>query len=181
MKKTYLENLSENKLRTIITSNIDLKDMIESRYIDYNMDYIEEILNMLGGKYNIGFYQRNSWKGYRTIEQLENIIRATSSFALCNEEELKKVKETIKLLEKLNDMSYDNKQYDNLKTKVDNLFEEVDNIVLNNLNELTNDKYIDNDLLYDCLLDTLEMEEKTYYILNDDLDVVYRNTIEELS
>ena len=179
--KKYLENLSENDLRTIIENNNDLKDIIENNYIENTMRYVDDMLNTLNGEqYGIGFYQHNYWIGYRTIEQLENILTLSKDYALFEEYEIKKVKKAIRLLKILDNMNYCNKQYDNLKMKVDNLFNEVDNIVLNELNGLTDAKYIDNDLLYDCLIDMLEVEKETYYIKDDDLSIIYRNKVEVL-
>ena len=179
--KKYLENLSENDLRTIISCNNDLRDIIKNSYIENTMDYIQNILDTLNGKlYSVGFYQDNYWKGYKTVEQLENIKKATDIFFLCSREELKKVGETMQLLEVLNNIEYCNKQYDNLKMKIDSLFDEIDSMVLNELNGLTDAKYIDDDLLYDYLIDMLENEEKTYYIKDDDLSIIYRNKIEVL-
>lgn len=179
--KKYLENLSENDLRTIISCNNDLRTIVENSYVENYMDYINDILNTLNGKlYSVGFYQDNYWKGHRTVEQLENIKKATDNFFLCSREELKKVGETMQLLEVLNNIEYCNKQYNNLKMKIDSLFNEIDSIVLNELNGLTDSKYIDDDLLYDTLIDMLDTEEKTYYIKDNDLSIIYRDRVEVL-
>ena len=91
MKKVYLENLSKSELKTIIAYNNDLRNMLEEKYIEDTMYYVEDILEVVGGKdYSIGFYQYNYWYSTRTRKSMEAIIEATDSFGLCSEEEIKK-------------------------------------------------------------------------------------------
>ena len=82
-------------------------------------------------------------------------------------------------MNRLDDMDYDNKQYDNLETKIENLLDEIDDIVTINFNKLTDDSYIDNDLLLEELYCTLDCEDETYYVLDNDLDVVYKDDVKE--
>ena len=82
-------------------------------------------------------------------------------------------------MNRLDYMSYDNKQYDNLETKVENLLDEIDDIITSDFNKLTDDSYIDNDLLLEELYCTLACEDETYYVLDNDLDVVYKDDIKE--
>lgn len=179
MKKVYLENLSKSELKTIIAYNNDLRNMLEEEYIERTMFYVGDILDVVGGKdYNIGFYQYNYWYSARTRKSMEAIIEATEAYGLCSEEEIEKVEYCIELMNRLDYMSYDNKQYDNLETKIENLLNEIDDIVTINFNKLTDDSYIDNDLLLEELYCTLDCEDETYYIL-DDLDTVYKDDIKE--
>ena len=178
MKKVYLENLSKSELKTIIAYNNDLRNMLEEKYIEDTMYYVEDILEVVGGDYSIGFYQYNYWYSARTRKSMEAIIEATDSFGLCSEEEIKKVEYCIELMNRLDNMSYDNKQHDNLETKIENLLNEIDDIVTINFNKLTDDSYIDNDLLLEELYYTLACEDETYYVL-DDLDTVYKDDIKE--
>lgn len=179
--KRYLETLTNEQLRTIVIYNNGLRNMLEKRYIELTMYYVEDILDVVGGKdYDIGFYNNNYWYSARTKKAMESIIEATSSYGLCSDEEIEKVEYCIKLLDRLDYMSYDNKQYDNLETKIENLFDEIDDIVTNNFNRITDYNNItDYELLEElyCILDCEENE--TYYILDDDLDIVYRDDIEE--
>lgn len=178
MKKVYLENLSDEQLMEIVKFNNEIRNMLSDYYIEGVMDYIGDILNTLGGRdYDIGFYNRNYWKSRRTIEAMEGILDATSDFGLCSEEEAEKVEYCIKLMNRLDYMDYDNKQYDNLETKIENLLDEIDDIVTKNFDGLTNDNYIDNDLLLEELYNLIEREEETYYILGDDLDTVYKDKV----
>ena len=180
MKKVYLENLSKSELKTIIAYNNDLRNMLEEKYIEDTMYYVGDILDVIGGgDYSIGFYQYNYWYSARTRKSMEAIIEATDSFGLCSEEEIEKVKYCIELMNRLDYMSYDNKQYDNLETKIENLLDDIDDIITINFNGLTDDSYIDNDLLLEELYCTLDCEDETYYILDDDLDVVYKDDIKE--
>ena len=179
MNKRYLESLSNEELRTIVINNNDLRNMLEEKYIEDTMYYVEDILEVVGGDYSIGFYQYNYWHSARTRKSMEAIIEATDSFGLCSEEEIEKVKYCIELMNRLDYMSYDNKQYDNLETKVENLLDEIDDIITINFNKLTDDSYIDNDLLLEELYCTLDCEDETYYILDDDLNVVYKDDIKE--
>ena len=179
MNKRYLESLSNEELRTIVINNNDLRNMLEEKYIEDTMYYVEDILEVVGGDYSIGFYQYNYWHSARTRKSMEAIIEATDSFGLCSEEEIEKVKYCIELMNRLDDMDYDNKQYDNLETKVENLLDEIDDMITINFNRLTDDSYIDNDLLLEELYCTLDCEDETYYILDDDLDVVYKDDIKE--
>lgn len=179
--KRYLESLSNEELRTIVVYNNDLRNMLEKRYIELMMYNVEDILDVIGGKdYDIGFYNNNYWYSTRTKESMEAIIEATKSYGLCSDEEIEKVEYCIELMNRLDYMSYDNKQYDNLETKIENLLNEIDDIVTINFNGLTDDSYItDNELLEElyCILDY--EEDETYYILDDDLDTVYKDdTIE---
>ena len=181
MNKRYLENLSESELKTIIAYNNDLRNMLEEKYIEDTMYYVGDILDIVGGKdYNIGFYQYNYWYSTRTIEAMESIIEATEAYGLCSEEEIEKVEYCIELMNRLDDMDYDNKQYDNLETKVENLLNEIDDIITINFNKLTDDSYIDNDLLLEELYCMLACEDETYYVLDDDLNVVYKDDVKEL-
>ena len=179
MKKVYLENLSKSELKTIIAYNNDLRNMLEEKYIEDTMYYVGDILDVIGGDYSIGFYQYNYWYSTRTRKSMEAIIKATESYGLCSEEEIEKVKYCIELMNRLDYMSYDNKQYDNLETKIENLLDEIDDIVTINFNGLTDDSYIDNDLLLEELYCTLDCEDETYYILDNDLDTVYKDDIKE--
>ena len=54
---------------------------------------------------------------------------------------------------------------------------ELKSIVKGKKEEL--EKNIDNDLLLEELYCTLDCEDETYYILDDDLDTVYKDDIEE--
>ena len=177
--KRYLESLSESELKTIVTCNNDLRNMLEEKYIEDTMYYVEDILEVVGGDYSIGFYQYNYWHSARTRKSMEAIIEATDSFGLCSEKEIEKVEYCIELMNRLDNMDYDNKQYDNLETKVENLLDEIDDMITINFNGLTDDSYIDNDLLLEELYCTLDCEDETYYILDDDLDVVYKDDIKE--
>lgn len=170
MKKIYLESLNNNQLMEIIESNTVLKSKLENCYMEGILDYVGEILDYIGGEYNIGFYQYNYWKGARNLKELEGIANATEDFGLLSEDELEKVNYCIELLNRLNNMDYDNKQYDNLETKIYNLFNEIDVIVLDNLNNLVDDKYIDEEILLDELYNMLDLEGQTYYILEGDED-----------
>ena len=173
--KRYLENLSESELKTIIAYNNDLRNMLEEKYIEDTMYYVEDILEVVGGKkWDIGFYQYNYWYSTRTRKSMEAIIEATDSFGLCSEEEIEKVKYCIELMNRL-----DNMDYDNLETKIENLLDEIDDITTINFNKLTDDSYIDNDLLLEELYCILDCEDETYYILDDDLDTVYKDDIKE--
>ena len=179
MNKRYLESLSNEELRTIVINNNDLRNMLEEKYIEDTMYYVGDILDVIGGDYSIGFYQYNYWYSTRTRKSMEAIIEATDSFGLCSEEEIEKVKYCIELMNRLDDMDYDNKQHDNLETKIENLLDEIDDIVTINFNKLTDDSYIDNDLLLEELYCTLDCEDETYYILDNDLDIVYKDDIKE--
>ena len=180
MKKVYLENLSKSELKTIIAYNNDLRNMLEEKYIEDTMYYVEDILEVVGGKkWDIGFYQYNYWYSTRTRKSMEAIIEATDSFGLCSEEEIEKVKYCIELMNRLDYMSYDNKQYDNLETKIENLLNEIDDIITINFNGLTDYSYIDNNLLLEELYCILDCEDETYYIIEGDLDVVYKDDIKE--
>ena len=180
MKKRYLESLSESELKTIITYNNDLRNMLEEKYIEDTMYYVEDILDVIGGgDYSIGFYQYNYWRSRRTRKSMEAIIEATESYGLCSEKEIEKVEYCIELMNRLDDMDYDNKQYDNLETKVENLLDEIDDMITINFDKLTDDSYIDNDLLLEELYCTLDCEDETYYVLDDDLNVVYKDDIKE--
>ena len=181
MNKRYLENLTNEELRTIVTYNNDLRNMLEEKYIEDTMFYVGDILEVVGGKkWDIGFYQYNYWYSARTRKSMEAIIEATESYGLCSEEEVEKVKYCIELMNRLDDMDYNNKQHDNLETKVENLLNEIDDIITINFNNLTDDSCIDNDLLLEELYCTLACEDETYYILDDDLDTVYKDDIKEL-
>ena len=179
MKKVYLENLSKSELKTIIAYNNDLRNMLEEKYIEDTMYYVEDILEVVGGDYSIGFYQYNYWYSTRTRKSMEAIIKATEAYGLCSEEEIEKVKYCIELMNRLDYMSYDNKQYDNLETKIENLLNEIDDIITINFNGLTDDSYIDNDLLLEELYCTLDCEDETSYILDNDLDIIYKDDIKE--
>ena len=179
MNKRYLESLSNEELRTIVINNNDLRNMLEEKYIEDTMYYVEDILEVVGGDYSIGFYQYNYWHSARTRKSMEAIIEATDSFGLCSEEEIEKVKYCIELMNRLDNMDYDNKQYDNLETKIENLLDEIDDMITINFNGLTDDSYIDNDLLLEELYCTLDCEDETYYIIEGDLDVVYKDDIKE--
>ena len=181
MNKKYLENLTNEQLRILVINNNGLRNMLEKRYIELTMYNVGDILDIIGGKdYDIGFYNNNYWYSARTKESMEAIIEATNGYGLCSDEELEKVKYCIELLDRLDYMSYDNKQYDNLETKIENLFDEIDDIVTNNFNGITDYNNItDYELLEElyCILDC--EEDETYYILDDDLNTVYKDdTIE---
>ena len=179
--KQYLESLTNEELRTIVINNNEFRNMLEERYIELTMYYVEDILEVVGGKdYSIGFYQYNYWYSARTRKSMEAIIEATESYGLCSDEEIEKVKYCIMLLNRLDYMSYDNKQYDNLETKIESLFDEIDDIVTINFNNLTDDSYITDDVLLEELYSILDYEEdETYYILDNNLNTVYKdNTVE---
>ena len=178
MNKRYLENLSESELKEIVTYNNGLRNMLEEKYIEDTMYYVEDILDVIGGKdYSIGFYQYNYWRSARTRKSMEAIIEATEAYGLCSEEEVEKVEYCIELMNRLDDMDYDNKQYDNLETKVENLLDEIDDMITINFNGLTDDSYMDNDLLLEELYCILDCEDETYYILDNDLDTVYKDKV----
>ena len=180
MKKVYLESLSKSELKTIIAYNNDLRNMLEEKYIEDTMYYVEDILEVVGGRdYSIGFYQYNYWYSTRTRKSMEAIIKATEAYGLCSEKEIEKVKYCIELMNRLDNMDYDNKQHDNLETKIENLLDEIDDMITINFNKLTDYSYITDNELLEELYCTLDCEDETYYILDDDLDVVYKDDIKE--
>ena len=150
---------------------LQFKEMLEDGFVETELDFINDIINVLGGKHwDIGFYQRNYWEAERSIEQLESIEYATDMYGLLGDDSMEKVKKCMELVERLNMMDYDNKQRDNLENKIEKLFNEIDVIVLDNLNNLVDDKYIDEEILLDELYNMLDLEGQTYYILEGDED-----------
>ena len=180
MKKVYLESLSKSELKTIIAYNNDLRNMLEEKYIEDTMYYVEDILEVVGGKkWDIGFYQYNYWYSTRTRKSMEAIIKATESYGLCSEKEVEKVEYCIELMNRLDNMDYDNKQHDNLETKIENLLDEIDDMITINFNKLTDYSYITDNELLEELYCTLDCEDETYYIIEGDLDTVYKDDIKE--
>lgn len=182
--KIYLENLNSEQLMELVENNSDLRNMLEDEYIDNTMNYVNDITHVLGGqKWDIGFYNWNYWTGIRSKGQLENIIDATDDFGLCSEEEIEKVKYCIKLIDRRECMDWNNKQIDNIESKIYDLFNEIDDIVTNNLNRIVDENYINNDVLLDVLECMLDFEEKKYYIIENDKEKynVYRDKTEVLS
>ena len=184
MKKIYLENLSSEQLMELVENNSDLRNMLEDEFIEAEMDYIGDVLNTLKLKnYDIGFYNRNYIELFDNIEQLENIKRATDDFGLLSDENIETVDYCIELINRLENMDWDNKQFLNLETKIDYLFGEIEELVLKSLNMMTSDSNINNDTLLDRLECILDFEERKYYIIENDKEKynVYRDKIEVLS
>ena len=161
MKKLYLENLSSEQLMELVENNSDLRNMLEDEFIEAEMDYIGDVLNTLKLKnYDIGFYNRNYIELFNDTEQLENIKRATYEFGLLSDESIETVDYCMELINRLENMDWDNKQFSNLETKIDYLFGEIEDIVLKSLNMMTSDSNINNETLLDRLECILDFEER---------------------
>ena len=178
MNKRYLENLSEMELMEVVENCLQFKEMLEDGFVETELDFINDIINVLGGKHwDIGFYQRNYWEAERSIEQLESIEYATDMYGLLGDDSMEKVKKCMELVERLNMMDYDNKQRDNLENKIEKLFNEIDNLVTESFNLMTDSDNISMDVLFDRLILLLDSEDNTYYVLDDDLETVYKDVV----
>lgn len=184
MKKMYLENLTKSKLLEIMENNDDLKYMIRDIYIDNTMNYIDGILEDLNGvDYSIGFSQYyNFWTADATLGQLYRIIKVQNDYGIFDDECMEVVEETQTLYNKLYNMSYDNKQYNNLKDKLIKQFHKISDLITNTLKDKVDYDIIDNNLLVEQLRYYLEENEKTYYIDKDtDSFEVYKIEVSILS
>ena len=182
--KIYLENLNSEQLMELVKNNSDLRNMLEDEFIECEMDYIGDVLNTLKLKnYDIGFFNRNYIELFDNIEQLENIKRATYEFGLLSDESIETVDYCMELINRRENMDWDNKQIDNIENKIENLFGEIEELVLKSLNMMTSDNNINNDTLLDRLECMLDFEERKYYIIENDKEKynVYRDKIEVLS
>lgn len=184
MNKIYLENLNSEQLMELVENNSDLRELLTDEFIECEMDYISDILNTLRLKdYDLGFYNRNYIKIHKNTEQLKNIKRATDEFGLLSDENIETVDYCIELINRLENMNIENKRYMDLETKIENLFGEIEELVLNSLNMMTSDSNINNDTLLDRLECILDWTENTYYIIENDENKynVYRDRVEVLS
>lgn len=181
--KRYLESLSEGQLMELVRNNNDLRELLENDFIDAEMDFIGDVLSTLKLKnYDIGFYNRNYVELFDDIEQLENIKRATDDFGLLSDESIEIVDYCIELINRRENMDWCNTQIDNIESKIESLFGEIEELVLDSLNMMTDYTIIDNDILLDRLECLLDWNEKTYYIkLNDKNEyAIYKDVVQVL-
>ena len=183
MKKVYLENLSKSELMELVRNNNDLRELLENDFIDTEMDFIGDVLSTLKLKnYDIGFYNRNYVELFGDIEQLENIKRATDDFGLLSDESIEIVDYCIELINRRENMDWDNKQIDNIENKIGNLFGEIEDLILGSLNMMTDYTIIDDDILLDRLECLLDWNEEKYYIKENDKNkyTIYKDVVQVL-
>nr|DAH73429.1 MAG TPA: hypothetical protein [Caudoviricetes sp.] len=129
-----------NELKTneemlkLLHNNSKLYDNVVEDYQESIMFHVEEVLDCFNGclsNYSIGFYQYCYIKVYdnKISEFCNAIINATDMYGFLNDEDLKKVEQLQELNNKLCYMDYENKQYDNLENKINDLTNEVVGIV----------------------------------------------------
>lgn len=183
MNKRYLESLSNEELMELVRNNNDLKELLENEFIESEMDFIGDVLDTLKLKnYDIGFYNRNYVELFDDIEQLENIKRATDDFGLLSDESIEIVDYCIELINRRENMDWDNKQIDNIENKIENLFGEIKDLILGSLNMMTDYTIIDDDVLLDRLECLLDWNKEKYYIKENDENkyTVYKDVVQVL-
>ena len=57
------------------------------------------------------------------------------------------------------------------------MFNEIDNLVTESFNLMTDSNNISMDVLFDRLILLLDWNENTYYVLDDDLETVYKDVV----
>ena len=148
-KYKKLNEANELELRKIYNENKKLQVGMEEKAVEDDEEYLVEVLrhfNKVGAdvEWEISYYHHNYFSVSddsiaRFVEGLKLINVIYGVF--CNEEEL------INNLEKLNDrlyeMDYDNKQYDNLEGKVLELKEELEGAILSRIDEILDCRHIE--------------------------------------
>lgn len=183
MNKRYLECLNNEELMELVRNNNDLKELLENEFIESEMDFIGDVLDTLKLKnYDIGFYNRNYVELFDDIEQLENIKRATDDFGLLSDESIEIVDYCIELINRRENMDWCNTQIDNIESKIESLFGEIEELVLDSLNMMTDYTIIDDDVLLDRLECLLDWNEEKYYIKENDENkyTVYKDVVQVL-
>ena len=79
-------------------------------------------------------------------------------------------------------MDWDNKQIDNIENKIENLFGEIEDLILGSLNMMTDYTIIDDDILLDRLEYLLDWNEEKYYIKENDKNkyTIYKDVVQVL-
>ena len=183
MSKKYLECLNNEELMELVRNNNDLKELLENEFIESEMDFIGDVLDTLKLKnYDIGFYNRNYVELFDDIEQLENIKRATDDFGLLSDESIEIVDYCIELINRRENMDWCNTQIDNIESKIESLFGEIEELVLDSLNMMTDYTIIDDDILLDRLECLLDWNEEKYYIKENDKNkyTIYKDVVQVL-
>ena len=183
--KRYLneiESTNKEELLKILNANEKLLNDVCEDYEEGEMFYISEILDCFKNALSdwaIGFSCGNyvSIKDNDIYNLCEGLKDATKSYGFLNNEELKVVDQLQELNSRLYEMNYDNKQWDNLENKVDELIKEVESIIVNKFNKIcTYDREtIKNyflDFYFDERLDHEEMYIDDDYVLYEEVSYI---------
>lgn len=154
-----LFNANMEEIKDILNDNKGFYNMlieyIEDCEMDFIRDYIKEIKNSLK-RYEISFdginyiYVDND----KYNEFIEGLKKIQKYYELFNDEEYKIILYTEKLIDIFKDMNYDNKQYDNLSNRIDDMIDKISDMFIKYINNITDniddyiDDYIDNFIEY---------------------------------
>lgn len=161
-------------LKNILSINNKLAQDVEADFIECEMYYINEIMDEIRGAcsdWSIGFYNHNYINikdGGAFLDGLENIQK---KFGLLSDKDAEILTRALELNNRLYWFDCDNKQYENLENKVNSLIEELEEIFIKNINNITD---IDADALEDyfinCYIDNIDAENYFYNV--DTLEVL---------
>ncbi|MCC0678199.1 MULTISPECIES: hypothetical protein [unclassified Clostridioides] len=138
MKK--IADLNKEELKIVWEKNSQLRDDVRKTCEENDMYWIGEILDCLNGvltDWSVGFYNDNYIKikdGHEFLYKLNSVCKESS---FLSKEDLKPLEYGITLIDKLYCMDSDNKRYDMLETKINNIVERIEEKVIEEFNKMT--------------------------------------------
>ena len=176
--KRYLKDLNNKELRTLYDNNEYLKDIVYSKCDEYAVDSINDITHNMP---SLTHYAIAETRHYSTLKINENITLFVDDlkdcqdvFGIFNDDNFKRLLKFDKFLKSDEYLNMDNLpyyEYQEIDEIVDTEIEYFKNLLLDYLVSFYDWDY--------CLeLDALEniaKFENNYYILNNDLKVIYEN------
>ena len=162
-------------LKNILSINNKLAQDVEANFIESEMYYINDIMDEIRGacsNWSIGFYNHN----YINIKDggafLDGLEQIQNKYCLLSDTDAEILAHAQELNNRLYWFDCDNKQYENLENKVNSLIEELEEIFIKNINNITD---IDADALEDyfinCYIDNIDAEKYFYNV--DTLEVFH--------
>lgn len=141
MKRNILK-LKYEQIKKLVENNSKLENYLSEALQDYYWyGEIDQLLNELKSylkDYSIGFYNNNFIK-IKDISEWNNWLTDITKILepYLNDDELTYIKKLEKAQERFYNMSYDNKQYNNLEDYLYNQNQKINDILLRIFNDLT--------------------------------------------
>ncbi|EGT4582865.1 hypothetical protein QRX12_15445 [Clostridioides difficile] len=138
MKK--IANLNKEELKIIWEKNSQLREDVRKACEDNDMYWIDEILCHLNKSlddWSIGFYNDNYIKIEDNHKFLLELKSVCEKFSFLSEEEQRPLEYAISLIDKLHCMDFENKRFNMLENKINNMVKKLEEKVIEEFNKMT--------------------------------------------
>ncbi|HGM3195536.1 TPA: hypothetical protein ACKOIF_000912 [Clostridioides difficile] len=169
MKK--IADLNKEELKIIWEKNSQLREDVRKACEDNDMYWIDEILCNLNKSltdWSIGFYNNNYIKIGDNHKFLLELKSVCEKYSFLSEEDLKSLEYAIALINKLHCMDFENKRFDMLENKINNMVKKLEEKVIEEFNKMT--EPLDKEYLLENFIEfyvDANLDDDNFYIDNE--------------